>query len=66
MCLSSPKPPPPPPPIPQKEDANVARVRELRRRSGARGFPTTISPGTLLGSIGTVPQPAIVKTLLGM
>jgi hypothetical protein len=51
------------PPIPQREDANVARDRELRRRAGAQGFSSTI-----MGDAVAKPTDAgnvQAKTLLG-
>jgi len=70
MCIfpSVPK-PAPPPVIPQKPDANEARVAELKRRANMKGFQSTISPGTLLGASMVNPsQDANAtggKTLLG-
>jgi hypothetical protein len=51
MCIfpSVPK-PTPAPVIPQRPDANEARVSELKRRANLKGFTSTISPGTLLGT----------------
>lgn len=63
MCLSPkiPKPVEPPKPA-QREDASVARDRELRRRAGAKGFSSTIMTSPL-----GAPQSGgvAVKTLLG-
>jgi hypothetical protein len=70
MCIfpSTPK-PLPPPVVPQKPDANEARVNELKRRANMKGFQATISPGTLLGAASLSPSnDASVtggKTLLG-
>jgi len=65
MCIF-PKPPKPsaPTPIPQRDDAADAAARELARRANAKGFSSTISPGSLLA--GGAPQGQIAtKTLLG-
>lgn len=64
MCMfSSPKVNiPKPPPAPMPEDANVAADRALRKRAGAKGFPSTILSSPL-GASGR--GQAALKTLLG-
>jgi hypothetical protein len=63
MCFGGPKiSTPEPPPLPQKEDANVARDRELMRRGKQKGFRSTLMSAPL----GAAPSGSIaVKTLLG-
>ena len=62
MCFSTPKIPKAPAP-PQKEDAMVARDRELQKRAMAQGFNSTI----MTSPMGGTNSPASVqkKALLG-
>ena len=63
MCMSTPKFTPPAQPMP--EDAAAAGQRDLMKRANAKGFASTISPGSLLGAGMQTPNVTPPKSLLG-